>query len=62
MPWKCPACSSEILHAPNAAPMPRVVYRCAVCHQELTYDPLLKKMRPSPLPPTTRGEHAKDVA
>jgi DNA-directed RNA polymerase subunit RPC12/RpoP len=62
MSWKCPACSSEIFHVRDAAPTLGVVYRCAVCHQELAYDPLVKKMRPLPVPPNTHAEHEKDVA
>jgi hypothetical protein len=62
MPWKCPACSADLLHPPDATPTPGVIYRCAVCHQELAYDPLLKKMRPSPVPPNNTSEHEKDVA
>ena len=39
MPWKCPACSTQIRHEPSEeTPQPRFVYRCHVCHLELKLD------------------------
>jgi predicted Zn finger-like uncharacterized protein len=39
MPWKCPACSTQIRHSDaEAAPRPGVVYRCSVCRLELVVD------------------------
>jgi len=37
MPWKCPACQSEIRHDGDKPHVGRV-YRCHVCHLELTLD------------------------
>jgi hypothetical protein len=39
MPWKCPACYSQIAHAPyEDHPRPEVIYRCHICRLELVYD------------------------
>jgi hypothetical protein len=57
MPWKCPACSTEVVHAnAEATPRPGVIYRCPVCRLELAFDPKLQKMRPSPAPSPRTGE------
>ena len=55
MLWQCPACGSRVFDDRNgsARPRPGTVYRCNVCHLEVTYDPVLKKMRPSPVPLAT---------
>jgi hypothetical protein len=53
MLWKCPACGSRVFEDRDGAarPQPGIVYRCYVCHLDVAYDPTLKKMRPSPVPP-----------
>jgi hypothetical protein len=39
MPWKCPACSEQIHHAPEQeAPQRGTVYRCHICRLELILD------------------------
>jgi DNA-directed RNA polymerase subunit RPC12/RpoP len=52
MPWKCPACGSRIFEEGNgqSRPRPDVVYRCAVCGLDVTFDPTLQKMQPLPVP------------
>jgi hypothetical protein len=50
MPWRCPACRSEIRHnssdkLPNAAE----TYRCHVCRLELVFDETFEKMVIAPL-------------
>ena len=37
MPWKCPACQTEIRHD-GERPEPDRVYRCHVCRLELVLD------------------------
>jgi DNA-directed RNA polymerase subunit RPC12/RpoP len=50
MQWKCPACQTEIRHDGE---MPQVgrVYRCHVCHLELTLDVERNKLTLAPLSP-----------
>jgi hypothetical protein len=50
MPWRCPACNTEIRH-PEAQllPPPRQYYRCHVCRIELFVDPVTQKMVLAPL-------------
>jgi hypothetical protein len=43
MPWKCPACQTQIAHNGDA-PEPRRVYRCHVCRLELTLDETTHKL------------------
>jgi predicted Zn finger-like uncharacterized protein len=39
MPWKCPACSTQIRHSDSdSTPRPGVTYRCPVCRLELVVD------------------------
>ena len=37
MPWKCPACQTQIRHDGDG-PRPKQVYRCPVCRLELVLD------------------------
>jgi hypothetical protein len=48
MPWKCPACQTEIRHDGE---MPQVarIYRCHVCHLELMLDADRNKLTLAPL-------------
>ena len=52
MPWRCPACATEISHrtAAEAMPRPGQHYRCHVCRLELVYDAEVNKMVVVPLP------------
>ena len=43
MPWKCPACQTEIRHDGDGLE-PRRVYRCHVCHLELVHDQSTNKL------------------
>jgi rubredoxin len=49
MPWKCPACETEVRHDEIPAVAGRV-YRCSVCHLELTHDAATDRMQVAPLP------------
>jgi len=52
MPWRCPACSTEITHRlGDDRPRPGVVYRCSVCRLELVVDEATNKLKVAPLPP-----------
>ena len=57
MPWKCPACQTEINHD-HVPSEPRRVYRCHVCRLELVRDDLRNKMTVAPLP----AEHNRRLA
>ena len=60
MPWKCPACSTQMVHAhTNDLPRLGVVYRCFVCRLELSFDPNLNTMRPSSLPCLETGKQRR---
>jgi DNA-directed RNA polymerase subunit RPC12/RpoP len=50
MPWKCPACSTQIRHSDaEPAPRPGVIYRCPVCRLELVVDERTTKLTVAPL-------------
>jgi hypothetical protein len=49
MPWKCPACETQIRHDGDS-PAPNRLYRCHVCRLELTLDPHTNRMGVPPLP------------
>jgi hypothetical protein len=48
MPWKCPACQTQIAHYGDA-PEPMRVYRCHVCRLELILDQNTQKLTLAPL-------------
>jgi hypothetical protein len=51
MPWRCPACSTQITHRLNEeAPRPNVIYRCPVCRLELVVDPDQERLIVAPMP------------
>jgi hypothetical protein len=50
MPWKCPACLTQIRHD-GLAPQPNQLYRCHVCRVELVLDETTGKLTVAPLPP-----------
>jgi hypothetical protein len=52
MPWKCPACETQIRHDGDVPQVSRV-YRCHVCRLELTLDARTNKMAVPPLPDTS---------
>lgn len=49
MPWKCPACQTQIRHD-GATPEPKRLYRCHVCRLELVLDEQTKTLKVAPLP------------
>jgi hypothetical protein len=49
MPWKCPACETQIRHDADVPEMNRV-YRCHVCRLELVGDQKRGKLVVAPLP------------
>jgi hypothetical protein len=49
MPWKCPACQTQIRHDGDQ-PRPNQLYRCHVCRLELVLDEKTKKLTVAPLP------------
>jgi len=48
VPWKCPACETQIRHD-GSTPEPGRVYRCPVCRLELVLDPGTNRMNVAPL-------------
>jgi hypothetical protein len=49
MPWRCPACRTEIRHNPvDASPRSNEAYRCHVCRLELVFDEQSSKMVVAP--------------
>jgi hypothetical protein len=45
MPWRCPACRSEITHNPlDRRPPKGEQFRCHVCRLTLEFDPALDKL------------------
>jgi rubredoxin len=49
MPWRCPACRTEIRHNPaDARPRTNEAYRCHVCRLELVFDEETSKMVVAP--------------
>jgi DNA-directed RNA polymerase subunit RPC12/RpoP len=62
MPWKCPACQTQITHD-GELPQPKRVYRCHVCRLELVLDEGMQKLTVAPLsmlPPTHANRRATD--
>jgi hypothetical protein len=49
MPWKCPACLTQIRHDGDG-PELRRLYRCHVCRLELVLDERTNLMTVAPLP------------
>lgn len=60
MPWTCPACRMKVQHS-EAMPQPDRVYRCPVCHLQMKFDPLQRKMKPIP-PNGDNGAKTRNVA
>jgi hypothetical protein len=48
MPWTCPKCGLQVGHGDEQHPLPQsgTLYRCPVCHLEITFDPLRNRMIP----------------
>jgi hypothetical protein len=55
MPWRCPACQTEIRYE-GAAPQPKQVYRCHVCRLELVVDEDAGVLTVAPFPGDRRAE------
>ncbi len=50
MPWRCPACRTEIRHDPGESrPSPTAAYRCHVCRLDLRFDAVSSRMEIAPL-------------
>ena len=51
MPWRCPACGSQIRHSEvEAKPRPDARYRCHICRLELVLDPMTDHLAAAPFP------------
>ena len=49
MPWRCPACRTEIRHNPaDSHPDPDGEYRCHVCRLDLRFDVNTDRMEVAP--------------
>lgn len=60
MPWKCPACQTQIEHD-SPTPVPHRVYRCHVCRLELVLDDQRVNLTVPPLPTHNRREIDKST-
>ena len=50
MPWRCPACDTQIHHAPlEDRPRPNKLYRCHICRLELVLDPEAQVLTVAPI-------------
>ena len=56
MPWKCPACQTQIRHDGDR-PEPKQIYRCHVCRLELVADENTGKLIVAPLPSQPPDNH-----
>jgi len=63
MPWTCPKCGLHVGHGNDTHPLPASgeLYRCPVCHLELTFDSLRNKTIPAP-PPKQPDPRRTDAA
>jgi hypothetical protein len=49
MPWRCPACATQIRHSPiEEMPRPGHRYRCHICRLELVIDQSTNKLTIAP--------------
>lgn len=55
MPWKCPACQSQI-RQDSDQPKPGIVYRCNVCRLELTLNERTRRLDVAPLSDTPKND------
>jgi rubredoxin len=55
MPWKCPACETQ-LRLDGPRPEANRVYRCSVCRLELVLDDEAGRLTVAPLPPPVDNE------
>ena len=61
MPWRCPACETQIRpNEPEAMPRPGVVYRCHVCRLELVVNDETQKLAVPPLPDEPPPDAVRD--
>ncbi len=50
MPWRCPACYTQIHHSPvEDRPRPNSCYRCHICRLELVLDPQTERLVVAPV-------------
>ena len=54
MPWKCPACQTQMQHE-GVAPKPKQIYRCHVCHLELVLNEHTDTLIVAPMPTHNGG-------
>jgi len=60
MPWKCPACQTQIAHEGDT-PEPNRVYRCHVCRLELVLDDTTHRLTVTPVSvPVAHNRRATD--
>jgi DNA-directed RNA polymerase subunit RPC12/RpoP len=61
MPWKCPACETQIRHDGDV-PQANRVYRCHVCRLELILCARSNRLAVPPLPDTSDSPPADRTA
>jgi transposase-like protein len=61
MPWKCPACGSQIRHSElEAKPRSDGQYRCHICRLELMLDTGTDRLTVAPMPFDNRTTQPSD--
>lgn len=61
MPWKCPACQTQIAHDGDM-PQPKRIYRCHICRLELVLDESTSKLTMAPMPSEVPQRRKTDKA
>jgi hypothetical protein len=63
MPWRCPACHTQIRHSElELKPRAGERYRCHICRLELVLDPATDKLTVTPLDGGITIERRKPAA
>ena len=60
MPWKCPACQTQLRHDGDL-PAPNRVYRCHVCHLELVLDRKSERLVAAAASTERQQEHERNT-
>jgi hypothetical protein len=63
MPWRCPACETQIHHSEHESePRLGTRYRCHICRLELMLDPEKVRLAVAPMQPDEPNKKNRKVA
>jgi hypothetical protein len=63
MPWRCPACRTQIRHSEvEDKPRLNTAYRCHICRLELVLDPDTQRLTVSPYDGEPRNVRVRKTA